>query len=359
MGTVCPNLSHPDYKALVESYGEDIAIQMFVDNEYQIPTVENNKRPIERVMNKISFPFRSTFDLISEYPKVAEKIIDKLNKDYADVKIVKDRILKEDGTYTEIKPGEQGMHYRNAFQSVVAWANDAYLETPPHEYAHHYIEMFYDTPLVQEAIKKYGGIEPVAEMMGRYYAKKAMSNYFTNFVKSFWQKVKRLFGNVDIGYDLSEAFYNADKLSGEKSAGLSTVNYQKADRSKKLKRESGGYDFNTHDFAKSKKVVPLDKEDREVRYDAEARNFVLETGINAASYSSDLSKDFARKITKKIKEFKELHTIPFAGRNIYKSSLINTTLLNSLDDWLYEEDNMDKLAKAVINNEKLPTDTAI
>ena len=45
------------------------------------------------------------------------------------------------------------MHYRNAFEGAVAWSNDARMETPPHEYAHEYVDMFREMPIVKKGIE--------------------------------------------------------------------------------------------------------------------------------------------------------------------------------------------------------------
>ena len=360
MGIVCPNVSHPDYKKLVEKYGKDKAIEMFIDNSYEMPKVEAPKGVVERVLGKISFPFNTTMDLIRDNPKVAAKIIDDLNRDHPAVRIAKDRILDKDGKYTEFKPGEKGMHYRNAFESVVAWSNDASLETPPHEYAHHYIEMFYDSPLVQAAIEKYGGIEPVAELMGRHYAKKKLSNSAVNFINDFWQMVKKYFGNVDIGYDLSEAFYNNKKLMAKQSAGLATMNYQKmGSRGGVRKRYAGGYDMADQGFNKLPSSVDLTVDEREAMYDAKARETLRKAGITIGNYDSAKPDQAARKITNHIANFKARHAIVVGGKSVYKGSLIDTRLLHDLDDWLYKEGNMEKLTNASFNNSELPQDTAL
>jgi len=181
-----------------------------------------------------------TKSLISNNPKVAGEIVDELKRLYPKLKVNKDGIVK-DGRFVPLKEGEKGMHIRNAFESMVAWANDAYLETPPHEYAHAYIEMYAEHPLVKEAIKKYGSIEAVATIMGRNYAGKKVSNSFKTWLDKFWNMIKSLVGSPDIGYKLSEAFMKGEKLSSTEEPGFNTIEYQKK-TAFKSNTKTGGVD---------------------------------------------------------------------------------------------------------------------
>ncbi|MFA5759072.1 MAG: DEAD/DEAH box helicase, partial [Clostridia bacterium] len=58
-------------------------------------------------------------------------------------------------------------------------------DTLPHEYAHHYIAWFRDTPIVQEAIKKWGSEEALVQSIGEQAVKQKGEalNWWNNFVK--------------------------------------------------------------------------------------------------------------------------------------------------------------------------------
>lgn len=151
----CPNKAHPDYKVLEARYGKKGAIKKYIENGYDIPVPENvSKRSVFSRLG-IKFNSRDTMQALNDNPEVAKDIIDSLEKLMPDVIIYKDGLFDKDGNWRAIEPGEKGMHYRNAFQGAVAWANDAFLETPPHEYAHEYVDMFQNTPIVKRGIKKY------------------------------------------------------------------------------------------------------------------------------------------------------------------------------------------------------------
>lgn len=58
-------------------------------------------------------------------------------------------------------------------------------DTLPHEYAHHYIAWFRNTPIVQEAIKKWGSEEALVQSIGEQVVKQKGEayNWWNNFVK--------------------------------------------------------------------------------------------------------------------------------------------------------------------------------
>ena len=67
-------------------------------------------------------------------------------------------------------------------------------DTLPHEYAHHYIAWFRDTPIVQEAIKKWGSEEALVQSIGEQVVKQKGESYgwWKNFVTWILDKFKTL-----------------------------------------------------------------------------------------------------------------------------------------------------------------------
>ena len=223
---ICPNKNHPDWKALVAKHGEAKAMRMFVENDYQIPANAMTERgSMFDSIKGLVFKKASTMDSINNNPSLANKIIDSLKELYPEVKISKDGIFDKNGEFVKIRPGEHGMHYRNAFTSVVAWANDAFLETPPHEYAHHYVDMFRNHPMIAQAIENYGE-ERLVEKIGKYYAGEFTNPGFKNFIERFWNMVRSLFGHPNVAYQIFENFKNGEELNVPRTAGTSIVRYQ-------------------------------------------------------------------------------------------------------------------------------------
>jgi hypothetical protein len=227
---ICPNVSSKEWKSLVNKVGKEEALRLFAENNYEIPLNYGSvSKPIFKDDSGTEkFGSVHTKSLLSKNPSLAEKIINRLKELYPEVNISKNGLLDADGKWVEIQPGEKGMHMRNAFQSVVAWANDSYLETPPHEYAHHYIDMFRNTPLVREGIEKYGE-ERLATIMGRYYTQQEVSGSFKKWSDRFWNMVRSLFGSKDVADILSTKFYEGERLTTETFVGKGEVQYQKDD----------------------------------------------------------------------------------------------------------------------------------
>jgi len=73
--------------------------------------------------------------------------------------------------------------------TVLIDAKNQKLDTLPHEYAHHYIHYFKDSPLVKEAIKRFGSIEKLVQAVGEQAVRQAGEAYnwwkrFTNWILS-------------------------------------------------------------------------------------------------------------------------------------------------------------------------------
>lgn len=222
----CPNINTPEWKALVEKHGEDKAYQIYANNEYEVPSVEKD-RPKTLLDSLYGFfiPQGKTLQEINKNPELSAKVIDAIKKTFPDVVINKDGIIKEDGTFVPLKPGQKGMHVRNALHSMVAWANDAYLETPPHEYAHHYVDMFRNAPLVKKGIEKYGE-EKLVEKIGRYYTEQYTAPGFKRWVRKFWNMLRRVFMTPNIKYELYRAFRENKQLTAKPSQGTNIVRLQ-------------------------------------------------------------------------------------------------------------------------------------
>ena len=222
----CPNKSHPDWKTLEARYGERGAYKMYIENGNEIPSPENVSRREKFDISGTRFKSRDTLQALNDNPVLAKQIIDKLRSLFPNVNVYENGLFDENGQWREIQPGEKGMHYRNAFQGVVAWANDSFLETPPHEYAHEYVDMFRDVPVIKKGIEKYGE-EGLVKRMGSYFAKREMSNSFQKFMQDFWASIKSLVGSPDIADIISKNFHEGKTLDGPINKGTAIVRYQK------------------------------------------------------------------------------------------------------------------------------------
>ena len=219
----CPNKSNPDWIALVDAVGEKAAIEAYVRNNYDIPKLNGYVNPINEGLTGTKFNQVSTQTKLNEAPKIAQEIINKLNTQMPDVQVSLDGLIK-DGKWIKIPPGQDGMHNRNAFVGAVAWANDSMLETPPHEYAHEYIEMFKNHPLVRKAIMAYGS-EGLAIKMGQDFVNRTLSKNQLPLIERIWDVIRNFFGSKDVADIISDNFYKGEMMSGQISEGNNIISY--------------------------------------------------------------------------------------------------------------------------------------
>jgi hypothetical protein len=100
-------------------------------------------------------------------------------------------------------------------------------DTIPHEYAHHYIAWFRDTPIVKEGIKRFGSEEALVQAIGEQVVKQKGEAYnwwkkFTNWILSLMsdkQLLQVLTDSFLNRQDLNNFAYNEITLSKETSIG--------------------------------------------------------------------------------------------------------------------------------------------
>jgi len=90
-------------------------------------------------------------------------------------------------------------------------------DTLPHEYAHHYISWFRNTPLVQQAIKKWGSEEALVQSIGEQVVlqKGEAYNWWKNFVDFIINKFKSLssLDKKELTKILTDAFLTRQDLN--------------------------------------------------------------------------------------------------------------------------------------------------
>jgi len=303
---LCPNKSSKEWKHLISKVGEDVALEMFINNGFDIPNVSSvDVNPIKRnEFGNEKFSAVHTKSLISDNPEIASEIISKLQEQMPEANISKNGLIGSDGQWVDIKPGEQGMHRRNAFQSVVAWANDSYLETPPHEYAHHYIDTFRNHPLVKKGIEKYGE-ERLATIMGKYYAGQIIAPTTESYIVRFWDMVRSFFGSPNVAKILATKFYEGEKLNSALYAGSNIVQYQKQDEAivnNKVDGYLNNQGFSVSDVAPESDASVLKKmREDEIKFRAKEEDLIK--GIVKEEDSHD-NISYLTHLQKEISEFK-------------------------------------------------------
>lgn len=92
-------------------------------------------------------------------------------------------------------------------------------DTLPHEYAHHYIAWFRNTPIVQEAIKKWGSEEALVQSIGEQVVKQEGEayNWWNNFVKWIMNQFNSLskLQKEELTQILTDAFLTRQDLGSQ------------------------------------------------------------------------------------------------------------------------------------------------
>ena len=118
--------------------------------------------------------------------------------------------------HQNLPDGEYGRIDTRDLEAITIMLSDNYqADTLPHEYAHRYIEMYRNAPIVQKAIKKFGSEEALVQAIGEQATKQIGEAW--NFWKQLWQYIKALLNKkplikTAIQFDLTNAFLRNKNL---------------------------------------------------------------------------------------------------------------------------------------------------
>lgn len=142
---------------------------------------------------------------ISEEQELYDKMVGHLQDTFgSDIKVMGwEEYQKQYGEQESDVIG-QARTVKDAISRVVSWSlTDGMLDTAPHEYAHHYIDMFRNHPLIQEGLKKFGSEEALVDAVGKSYV---------SYAKRFWGFIKGVFGNNQVEYIIAQHMFHGTKL---------------------------------------------------------------------------------------------------------------------------------------------------
>ena len=172
--------------------------------------------------DKTQYQRRTTEKLLSEEPELAHRIIDRLSETYPNVtREISEKVFDIHGNEVAGK----------ALGNAVKWSKSkGALDTPPHEYAHVYIDMFESSSVVQAGIRQFGSKEALADFLGKDYVNRiqdqGLRSRAKEWVKQFWAEMKNYFGllndDKEITNILSRRFFRG-KPSG--TAELTTRSF--------------------------------------------------------------------------------------------------------------------------------------
>lgn len=181
--------------------------------------------------------------LITENTELAEKILSRLKRHFPFVD-------------TKTFEGVMTLHGKKvigfAMERLAAWSKtDARMDTMPHEYAHIYIKLFRNDPLVKKAIKKFGSEEKLVKYIGMYYANRARETSVIKrvkiWLKQFANRLKRYFGGdvSNLEQFIAEEFYEGKFLGMEATVGDQFIDFMEESESEEdaISGNEKGTDF--------------------------------------------------------------------------------------------------------------------
>lgn len=161
--------------------------------------------------------------LIAEDPDLAQDITRRLQEAYPQVRL--------SAITGESKDGRPVLGRANsrALTVGVDFARGR-LDTPPHEYAHIYVDLFENADIVREGIALAGSKESLVRGIGEAYVARRREGPLTTWLKDFWNLVKSVFGREDVTRSITRSFDRAEtpfsfveRKAGRNAASSRTV----------------------------------------------------------------------------------------------------------------------------------------
>ena len=152
-------------------------------------SVSQKKTKSKKPKHRRRYQKKSPLPTIKEAKASADKIVSRLKKTYPFVKAKGvAKVLHENGSEV----------LGSAIDTAVKWSTTkGRLDTPPHEYAHVYVGLLSDDPIVKRMMKVFGGEEKLVQHMGEYYANRVTDSSLKKkldiWLRKFWAKVKKAF----------------------------------------------------------------------------------------------------------------------------------------------------------------------
>ena len=210
--------SKPSNKAQQDVLSAFNNIQDIVDKETRDPDLQRPKKGPKVKDNK----------------KVASALEKRLKKQFPWVKAkALEKVFDEEGTEVAGR----------SFKNIVEWSKGkATLDTIPHEYAHIYVKLMKNHPVIQEGLQRFGGEEKLVQRIGEYYANriqdKGMLARIKTWLRKFHIALKQFFGSAlsdkQLSNLISEQFYQAEMPTVDLADIKEGIAYQKLNRKTEL-----------------------------------------------------------------------------------------------------------------------------
>jgi len=189
-----------------------------VTGEMQYPTI-------------MELPLTRPDDKIIDNRDMANQIANRLSKKFKWIKAKEvEQVFDRDGREVAGR----------AFNDIVEWSRTkGTLDTIPHEYAHIYVRLMKNSPIINEGIKRFGSEEKLVQYIGEYYTNKMTDKGLISRIKTWLRKytneLKKFFGaamtDKDVANLISERFYSFKMKETDKKALKENVMYQSVQQS--------------------------------------------------------------------------------------------------------------------------------
>jgi len=185
------------------------------------------------------------------------------------IKYNKDGKVESESNYKDGRGDEDWRNFqRNKENEIIGQANTKAMtvlvnalkqkkDTIPHEYAHIYIAMFRDTPIVQEGIKRFGSEEKLVQAIGEQVVQQKGEAY--NWWKKFTNFILKIMSDQQVVQVLTDSFLER--------ADLTTYNYTKYSKAQAqnlfsdyIKQNPSGDIDGFRGFVFEKQTKPIKKE---------------------------------------------------------------------------------------------------
>ena len=160
-------------------------------------------------------------------------------------------------------------------------------DTIPHEYAHIYIAMFRDTPIVQEGIKRFGSEEKLVQAIGEQVVQQKGEAY--NWWKKFTNFILKIMSDQQVVQVLTDSFLER--------ADLTTYNYTKYSKTQAqnlfsdyIKQNPSGDIDGFREFVFEKQTKPVVKAEAKAPVKEEAKTPAKESTAEEGGILNDIEK---------------------------------------------------------------------
>ena len=271
------------------------------------------------------------------------------------IKYNKDGGIESESNYKDgLSVGDWRNFQRNKEDEIIGQANTEAMtilvnalkqkkDTIPHEYAHIYIAMFRDTPIVQEGIKRFGSEEKLVQAIGEQVVQQKGEAY--NWWKKFTNFILKIMSDQQVVQVLTDSFLER--------ADLTTYNYTKYSKtqaqnlfSEYIKQNPSGDIDGFKEFVFEKQTKPVVKAEAKAPVKEKAPAPAKESTAEEGGILNDIEK-IQEDINSINEDIEKARTEARNKVNVIDSQKIETKLKSTL------EDLNDKIADIEIALEKV------